>query len=185
MYQFSFNTEINWFQLNVQDDDVNIQKKRISYMYAQSHHERSISNYQSSISNYQSWVHYKKDANWPTKKKEIDWTTTPDFPYRKLRDLHNTLSFFFLRICKPLNDQLFCNLFNRFAGKTGKPYQWLASVHFTWEKKGHPIQYAKNNLSNNHFTLFLNNKMIYLKVLNSKQIFFALKKHDKSLTLSN
>lgn len=42
-------------------------------------------------------------------------------------------------------------------------------------KKGHPIQYAKNNLSNNHFTLFLNNKMIYLKVLNSKQIFFALK----------
>lgn len=128
---------------------------------------------------------YKKDANWPTKKKEIDWTTTPDFPYRKLRDLHNTLSFSFLRICKPLNDQLFCNLFNRFAGKTGKPYQWLASVHFTWEKKGHPIQYAKNNLSNNHFTLFLNNKMIYLKVLNSKQIFFALKKHDKSLKLSN
>lgn len=89
----------------------------------------------SSISNYQSWVHYKKDANWPTKKKEIDWTTTPDFPYRKLRDLHNTLSFSFLRICKPLNDQLFCNLFNRFAGKPGKPYQWLASVHFTWEKK--------------------------------------------------
>lgn len=127
---------------------------------------------------------YKKDANWPTKKKEIDWTTTPDFPYRKLRNLLNTLSFFFLRICKPLNDQLFCNLFNRFAGKTGKPYQWLASVHFTWEKKGHPIQYAKNKLSNNHFTLFLNNKMIYLKVLNSKQIFFALKKHDKSLMLS-
>lgn len=120
MYQFSFNTEINWFQFNAQDDDVNIQKKRISYMYAQSHHERSISNYQSSISNYQSWVHYKKDTNWPTKKKEIDWTTTPDFPYRKLRDLHNTLSFSFLRICKPLNDQLFCNLFNRFAGKTRK-----------------------------------------------------------------
>lgn len=89
----------------------------------------------SSISNYQSWVHYKKHTNWPTKKKEIDWTTTPDFPYRKLRNLLNTLSFFFLRICKPLNDQLFCNLFNRFAGKTGKPYQWLASVHFTWEKK--------------------------------------------------
>lgn len=40
LYQFSFNTEINWFQLNVQDDDVNIQKKWISYMYAQSHHER-------------------------------------------------------------------------------------------------------------------------------------------------
>lgn len=74
-------------------------------------------------------------TNWPTKKKEIDWTTTPDFPYRKLRNLLNTLSFFFLRICKPLNDQLFCNLFNRFAGKPGKPYQWLASVHFTWEKK--------------------------------------------------
>lgn len=40
LYQFSFNTEINWFQFNAQDDDVNIQKKRISYMYAQSHHER-------------------------------------------------------------------------------------------------------------------------------------------------